>query len=115
MMGQINGKTIRALVVMGDKRAAKLPNVPTLKEAGTNGATASSWNAIAAPAKTPKDVVAKLNKAVSDALSDKALVAKLAELNVDAYSSTPEQLAVLLASETKRWGDVMTRAKIERQ
>jgi tripartite-type tricarboxylate transporter receptor subunit TctC len=115
MMGQINGKTIRALAVMGDKRAAKLPTVPTLKEAGINGATASSWNALAAPAKTPKDVIAKLNKAVTDALSDKALVAKLAELNVDAHASTPEQLASLLASETKRWGDVIVRAKIERQ
>ncbi len=118
MMGQINGKTIRALAVMGDKRAAKLPTVPTLKEsgiAGTASVSASSWNALAAPAKTPKDVLAKLNKAVVDALSDKALVAKLAELNVDAHASTPEQLATLLTSETKRWGEVITRAKIERQ
>jgi tripartite-type tricarboxylate transporter receptor subunit TctC len=115
MMGQINGKTIRALAVMGDKRAAKLPSVPTLKDNGILGASASSWNALAAPAKTPKEVIAKLNKAVVEALTDKALLAKLAELNVDAHASTPEQLTALLASETKRWGDVIVRAKIERQ
>ncbi len=115
MMGQINGKTIRALAVMGDKRAAKLPAVATLKESGVNGATASSWNALAAPAKTPKAVIERLNKAVSDAVADPALKAKLAELNVDAHASTPEQLAALLASDTKRWGDVISRAKIEKQ
>jgi tripartite-type tricarboxylate transporter receptor subunit TctC len=115
MMGQINGKTIRALAVMGDKRAAKLPAVATLKEAGVNGATASSWNALAAPAKTPKDVIARMNKAVGEALSDASLKAKLAELNVDANASTPEQLGALLAADTKRWGDVISRAKIEKQ
>jgi tripartite-type tricarboxylate transporter receptor subunit TctC len=115
MMGQINGKTIRALAVMGDKRAAKLPTVATLKEAGVNGATASSWNALAAPAKTPKAVIERLNKAVVDALADPALKAKLAELNVDAHASSPEQLGALLANDTKRWGEVITRAKIEKQ
>ncbi len=115
IMAQINGKTVRALSLMGDKRAAKLADVPLLKEAGVQGAVASSWNALAAPAKTPKDVIARLNKAVVDALADKSLVAKLAELNVDAHASTPEQLAALLASETKRWGEVIVRAKIDKQ
>jgi tripartite-type tricarboxylate transporter receptor subunit TctC len=115
MMGQINGKTIRALAVMGDKRAAKLPAVVTLKEAGVNGAVASSWNALAAPVKTPKMVIERLNKAVLDAMAEPALKAKLAELNVDAHGSTPEQLAALLSSDTKRWAEVMVRAKIEKQ
>ena len=115
MMGQINGKAVRALAVMGDKRASKIPTVMTLKEAGINGATASSWNALAVPAKTPKEVVARLNKAVVDALADPALKTKLAELNVDAHASTPEQLGTLLATDTKRWGEVIVRAKIEKQ
>ena len=115
MMGQINSKAVRALAVMGDKRAAKLPDVPTLREAGIQGATASSWNALAAPAKTPRDVVAKLNKAVADALNAPDLKAKLADLNVTAQASTPEALGQLLASETKRWSDIIVRAKIEKQ
>ncbi len=115
MMGQINAKAVRALAVMGDKRAAKLPDVPTLREAGISGATASSWNALAAPAKTPRDVIMRLNKAVTDALASPDLRAKLAEINVDAQASSPEALAQLLASETRRWSDVITRAKIEKQ
>jgi tripartite-type tricarboxylate transporter receptor subunit TctC len=115
MMGQINAKAVRALAVMGEKRAAKLPDVPTLREAGIAGATASSWNALAAPAKTSRDVIAKLNKAIQDALSAPDLKAKLADLNVDAQSSSPEALAQLLASETRRWSDVIARAKIEKQ
>ncbi len=115
MMGQIHAKAVRALAVMGEKRAARLPDVPTLAQAGISGATASSWNALAAPAKTPRDVIARLNKAVVDALNSPDLKAKLAELNVDAQASTPEALASLLASETKRWSDVIVRAKIDKQ
>jgi tripartite-type tricarboxylate transporter receptor subunit TctC len=114
-MGQINDKTIRALAVMGDKCAAKLPEVPSLKEPGITGVIASNWNALAATAKTPKDMFAKLNKTVQQALADKALVTKLAGLNVNAQASSPEQLATLLASETKRWGEVIVQAKIDRQ
>ncbi len=115
MMGQINAKTVRALAVMGDKRAVKLPDVQTLAQAGISGATASSWNALAAPSKTPREVIARLNKAVADALNSPDLKAKLAELNVDAQASSPDALGHLLASETRRWSDVIVRAKIEKQ
>ena len=115
MMGQINSKAVRALAVMGERRALKLPDVPTLREAGVTGATASSWNALAAPAKTPRDVIAKLNKAITDAVNSPDVKAKLADLNVTAQSSTPEAAAQLLASETKRWGEIIVRAKIETQ
>ena len=115
LMGQINAKAVRALAVMGDRRAARLPDVLTLSQAGISGATASSWNALAAPAKTPRDVIARLNKAVADALNSPDLKAKLADLNVDAQASTPEALGTLLSNETRRWSDVIVRAKIEKQ
>ncbi len=114
VMGQISGKSLRALALMGEKRASKLPDVPTLKESGV-AAVASSWNALAAPAKTPASVIAKLNAAVLAAVNAPDLKAKLAELNVNANGSTPEQLAALLASETKRWGEIIAKAKIEKQ
>jgi tripartite-type tricarboxylate transporter receptor subunit TctC len=115
MMGQINSKAVRALAVMSDKRATKLAEVPTLLEAGVKGAQAASWNALAVPAKTPKDVVAKLNAAVVAALASPDLKSRLAELNVDAHASSPERLGELLASETQRWAQVIVRAKIEKQ
>jgi tripartite-type tricarboxylate transporter receptor subunit TctC len=115
LMGQINSKAVRPLAVLGDKRAAKLAAVPTLAEAGVQGASASSWNALAAPANTPREVIAKINQAVALALSDAAVKARLAELNVEAQASTPAALGALLASETRRWSEVINKAKIDKQ
>jgi tripartite-type tricarboxylate transporter receptor subunit TctC len=115
VMPQISAKALRALVVTSDKRTAVLPDVPTARESGLPAFVASSWNALAAPAKTPKDVIARLNKDVVAALNDPDVKKKLGDLNVEARSSSPEQAAELLASETRRWGEVITRAKIPKQ
>lgn len=115
VMSQISAQALRALAVMGDKRAAVLPEVPTAKEAGVANLSASSWNALAAPAKTPAAVIARLNKEITAALNAPDVKKKLAELNVDAQASSPEQTAALLASDIRRWGEVITRAKIPQQ
>ncbi len=115
VLPQINTKVLRALAVTGDKRAAVLPDVPTAKESGLPGFVASSWNALAAPAKTPKDVIARLNKEVAAALNNPDIKKKLHDLNVEANPSSPEQAVALLGSEIKRWGDVIVRAKVPTQ
>ena len=115
ILPQINAKALRALAVTGDKRAAVLPDVPTARESGLPGYVASSWNALAAPAKTPRHVIARLNKDVAAAVNAPDVRKKLRDLNVEARSSSPEQAAELLASEIRRWGDVITRAKIPTQ
>lgn len=115
VMSQISAKAIRALAVFGNKRAASLPDVPTAKEAGLAKMQAASWNALAVPAKTPKDIVAKLNQAVTTALASADVKKRLADLGVEAGSSSPEQLAELLSAEIKRWGEVIIRANIPRQ
>ncbi|OOG47392.1 tripartite tricarboxylate transporter substrate binding protein [Polaromonas sp. A23] len=115
VLPQIKANALRALAVTGEKRAAVLPDVPTAKESGLSGFVASSWNALAAPAKTPKDVIARLNKEIAAAVNSPDVKKKLADLNVEARASSPEQAAELLASETKRWGEVIVRAKIPTQ
>lgn len=115
VLPQINAKALRALAVTGDKRAAVLPDVPTAKESGLPTYVAASWNALAAPAKTPKEVIARLNKEIVAALNAPDVKKRLHDLNVEARSSTPQQASELLASEIKRWGDVITRAKIPKQ
>ncbi|MEJ6022504.1 Bug family tripartite tricarboxylate transporter substrate binding protein [Ramlibacter sp. PS4R-6] len=115
MMGQIASKAVRPIAVMGGKRAAGLPDVPTVAESGVRGFDASSWNALAAPAKTPAAVIQQLNREVNKALQTPELRRQLAELNVSPAGGTPEQLRDLLASETKRWSDVITRANVPRQ
>ena len=115
VMGQIKGNTLRALAVTGDKRSDALPDVPTAKESGVDGLVASSWNALAAPAKTPPAVLDQLNKAAVAAIAVPDVAKTLRSLNVEPKSSSREQAAALLSSEIKRWGEIIERAKIPKQ
>jgi tripartite-type tricarboxylate transporter receptor subunit TctC len=92
-----------------------LPEVPTAKEAGVAGFAVASWNGLAVPAHTPKEVVARLNREVTAALNDPDVKKRLEALNLDPQPGTPEQAAALLNNDIKRWGDVIVRAKIPRQ
>jgi tripartite-type tricarboxylate transporter receptor subunit TctC len=114
MMGQVNSKAVRPLAILGDERAAQVPDVPTVMQSGVANFDVSSWNALAAPAKTPKDVIARLNKEVQAALAHPDVKKKLFELNVSARGSTPEKLGELLGSEIKRWGEVITKSGVPR-
>ena len=115
MLPQINANAISALAVFGDKRSVVLKDVPTAAQSGLANFSAASWNALAAPAKTPKDVVARLNREVKAALDSPDVKKRLLDLNIDAISSTPEQLAYLLNAEIRRWSEVIVRAKIPTQ
>lgn len=114
MMGQVNSKAVRPLAILGDERAPQVPDVPTVMQSGVANFDVSSWNALAAPAKTPKEVIARLNKEVQAALVHPDVKKKLFELNVTARGSTPEKLGELLGSEIKRWGEVITKAGVPR-
>jgi tripartite-type tricarboxylate transporter receptor subunit TctC len=117
LMAQINAKAVRAVAVLGDKRATQLPDVPAARESG--GALAafnvSSWNGLAVPAKTPKDVIARLNKEVNAALNLPDVKKRLLDLNLVATGGTPEHAVDVLANDIKRWGDVIARANIAKQ
>jgi tripartite-type tricarboxylate transporter receptor subunit TctC len=115
VLPQIKGQALRALAVTGDKRAAALPQVPTAKESGVRNLYAASWNALAVPAKTPKEVVQKLNQEIQNALNHPDVRKKLLEMNVEPLPSSLQQAADLLGSETKRWGEVIQRAGIQKQ
>ena len=112
---QIDAKAINALAVFGLKRSASLPDVPTAKESGIVNMNAASWNALAVSAKTPKDIIAKLNAAAATALASPDVKKRLADLGVEAGASSPEVLSELLNAEIKRWSEVIIRANIPRQ
>ena len=117
LMPQIASRALRPLAVLGDKRAPQLPDVPAAREAGGTLATfkASSWNGLAVPAKTPHEVVARLSREVQAVVAQPDVSKRLLELNLVAQGSSPEQLGALMASEVKRWSDVIAQAKIPRQ
>jgi tripartite-type tricarboxylate transporter receptor subunit TctC len=112
---QIKSGAFRALAVTGKKRSSVLPDVPTAVEAGVKGFQASSWNALAVPGKTPRPVIDRLNKDILAALAKPEVRKKLADLNIDADQSTPDEAAQLLASDIKRWGAVIEKAGIPKQ
>ncbi len=113
---QINAKAVRLLGVMGAARPKDLPQVPVVRELpGLSSFNVSSWNALAAPGKTPKDVVDRLSAEVAQVLADPEMVQRLAGFNVEAKASSPAQLAQLLDSDIKRWGEVIQKAGIPQQ
>jgi len=113
---QISAKAVRLLGVMGATRPKDQPQVPVVRELpGLSNFNVSSWNALAAPAKTPKAVVDQLSAEVAKVLSEPEMVQRLAGFNVEAKASTPTQLAQLLDTDIKRWGDVIQKAGIPQQ
>jgi tripartite-type tricarboxylate transporter receptor subunit TctC len=114
-MSQITSGALRALAVTGDQRNAALPDVPTAIEQGVAKYDVESWNGLAAPAGTPPAVIERLQRAVQEAVAKPEVKKRLTELGVRPQSGTPAQLQNLLASEIKRWNEVIVTAKIETQ
>jgi tripartite-type tricarboxylate transporter receptor subunit TctC len=112
---QIKSGALKPLAVTSKRRFAGLPDVPTVAESGVAGYEASAWNGIAAPAKTPRAIVERLNKEVNAALASPEVKQRLQGVGVEAQGSTPEQFRAFLVSEIAKWKDVIARAKIEKQ
>jgi len=117
VMGQIKSGALRPLAVLSDRRGAALPDVPAVREVGGSLAQfqASSWNGLAVPAKTPREVVLRLNKELQAILAMPDVKARLSDLSLYAQGSTPEQVGEILQADIKRWADVIARAKIEKK
>jgi tripartite-type tricarboxylate transporter receptor subunit TctC len=103
---------LRALAVTSAQRAALLPQVPTLAEAGVKGVDVYSWQAAAAPKGLPADVKAKLHATMVGALNDPAVKPKLLELGFEIVGDTPEQFAEFQARENARWKQLIESRKI---
>ncbi len=103
---QIKAGKARALGVTTKERVAQMPDIPTLHEQGLTGYETYSWQALFAPAKTPKPVVDKLNAEVLKALKDPALLKRLDELTMTVTPSSPEGLAKHVAEQLATWGPI---------
>jgi tripartite-type tricarboxylate transporter receptor subunit TctC len=93
-------------------RAPSFPDVPTIAEA-IPGYETYSWNALFAPAKTPADVVSKLNEAANKALKDPAVVARMGEFSATIVGSTPEELGKHVTAELAKWEPVVKDANVQ--
>lgn len=108
-------KGLRALAVTSERRFAALPDVPTVQESGVANYRVASWNALAAPAGTPPEVVEALSAAIREAVNRPDVQQRLHALGVRAQSSTPAELTQLLTSEIRRWKQVIVGAGIALQ
>src|SRR5262249_54412549 len=102
----------RALAVAASKRMTALPDVPTVAEAGIKNYEASGWLALLAPHGTPTPIIAKLNEELVAAVKDPQVRSKIIEQGAEGVSTTPEELAKFIASESVKWRNIIVKAGI---
>jgi tripartite-type tricarboxylate transporter receptor subunit TctC len=112
VMAQIQAGKIRPLAIAGPQRAATLPGVPTLAEAGLPGAEVVVWYGLIAPAGTPPEAIARLNAAVAKALARPDIRARFVDAGSDPSASTPEQFGRMIRADLARWKQVIVAANI---
>ncbi len=110
---QIRAGKIRALGVTANARSSALPDIPTMAEAGFPGLVVTSWQAAGAPAKTPREVVAKLNEASVRALRSPDVRERLTNIGFDVVASSPEEFGKFMQDEVERWTKVVQRGGIK--
>ena len=108
----IKAGKLRVLAVADDKRAAVLPDVPTLSDSGVKDADVLSWQGVAAPKGLPADVKKRLVDALQAALKDPQIKTRLNEIGLEIVANTPEQFAASQAKEFARWKKVIEDRKI---
>jgi tripartite-type tricarboxylate transporter receptor subunit TctC len=112
LKSMIDDKQVRALASSGPTRSPVTPNLPTAAESGVPGYDVTSWNAIFAPAGTPVDVIAKMQKSIAEVLAEDEIKRKLLDLGIEAKATTGAQLAKRLDDDIVKWGDVIAKANI---
>ena len=110
LLPHIRSGKLRALGVASMRRSNVLPDLPTLHEAGLKELDASSWHAMFAPSRTPRDVVTRLNAEARNALKVPEVSERLAVLGVEPIGNSPDELAGFLRQEIARWGKVVRQS-----
>ena len=109
---QVLGGNLRALAVLAPSRASVLPDVPTTKEAGMAGLESGTWYTVLAPAGTSRAIIDKLNRQVNASLNEPSFRKRVQDMGVTPMGGTPEEVSSYIASESKRWSDVVKTAGI---
>jgi len=100
----VSAGRLRALGVTGARRAAALPEVPTIAESGVPGYEFSTWHGVLAPRGTPTEIVALLNAKLKAALRSPELSARFAQMGLEVIASSPEEFSAHLKREIEKWG-----------
>lgn len=109
----IKAGRMKAFAVTAKARHPQLPAVPNAAEAGFPDLVVTSWQAAAAPARTPRDIVAKLNDATVRALRSPDVRDRMTQIGFDVVAGTPEEFGAFMRAEVERWTAVVNRAGIK--
>ena len=104
---------LRVLAVVGPKRVAELPDVPTMREQGFPTISTGAWTALLAPKATPPVIIAKLNAAVNKTLESEPMKNTLAKLGAQPRGGTPQALADYMTNETKKWKPIVAALNLK--
>jgi tripartite-type tricarboxylate transporter receptor subunit TctC len=113
VLPQVKSGQLNALAVGSAKRVPSLPDIPTISESGVPGYEAYSWVGMVAPAKTPKDIVNRLNREIVDILKQKDVSEKLNQQGALPVGDSPEQFGAYIKTEIEKWGAVVRAANIK--
>jgi tripartite-type tricarboxylate transporter receptor subunit TctC len=113
LLPQIKAGKLKPIAVGAMERVASLPEVPTTVEIGMAHLQPENWYGMVAPAKTPPQVVAVLNKAAVEAMKDPTVIEKLASQGTNLVGDTPEHFRDYIDSETKKWAKVIADAGVQ--
>jgi len=103
----IRAGKLKALATTGRKRLAELPEVPTMAESGFTGFVSTSWTGILAPARTPREIIDKLNAQVNAAVKSPEFSAALAKLNNEPLGGTPQEFGDMIKADIAKWAPVV--------
>jgi tripartite-type tricarboxylate transporter receptor subunit TctC len=103
---------LRPIAITVDQRSKMLPDVPTVSEAGLPGFVSRGWLGVAAPAKTPKPIIDKLNAAIRKALATPSVADRLTELGLQVKATSPDEFATFIGQEINDYRKIITSAKI---
>jgi tripartite-type tricarboxylate transporter receptor subunit TctC len=103
----IDSKRMRPLAVTTSKRSTNLPDVPTMAESGYPGFEAPAWWAVLAPAKTPPEIVKRMNEEINKALKNPEIASKLAAQGIDVVGGTPESAKTFVDRQMDIWAKVV--------
>jgi tripartite-type tricarboxylate transporter receptor subunit TctC len=115
VQGQVNDGKVKILATSSPTKSPLMPTVPTAIEAGVKGYEVVSWNGVGVPKDTPKDVVATMNKAITEVMAMPDVKAAYAKVGVVAQASTPAELLKRLTDDIKKWDDVIVKAGIPKK
>jgi len=104
---------MKALAIAAEKRASQMPDVPTMGESGIKDFAVSGWYVLVAPAKTPKDIVERLNAEMQKALKNEKVLERLATAGSQAICAGPAQADAHIRSEMARWDRVLKAAGVQ--